>query len=261
MEAVPGVILFTLGFYVVIYVVFQLFFTGLGHYKLPTIYKNGKLGSLFSGDFKFYKNSLKLTWDSFKIIYKSKTWILSNHLGIEQTLYLYYQTEALRLMIVLCVVQVGVMVFSAIFLRVSIKNAFRRYLGLSSHFSLNSWGFNTFNQTIVTLFFTYFCIKMRRITIQLNYEKIKISEKVKDKKRATWHQLRTLEITGGLESDFPGKAISKVIQAIMDKHNVKGKLLSVKAVPSLEKVVLIEKKREDMLESFKLKETRKCGTW
>lgn len=113
MYAVPGVVFFTLGFYVVVLVIFQLLFSGLGHYVFPVIYKDGSLGSIWIEETrKVYKNSLKLIYHVFKVIYTAKTWVLSNHLGIEQSLYLYYQTEGLKLMVVIGGVQFVILIVS-----------------------------------------------------------------------------------------------------------------------------------------------------
>ena len=98
MEAVPGVLLFTLGFYIIMFVIFHFFFARPGYYKLPNQRKDGRLGSVDDDDAIVYRNVFKLIYKSFKLIYKSKTWELANHLGTEQTLYLYYQTESLKMM-------------------------------------------------------------------------------------------------------------------------------------------------------------------
>lgn len=264
MEAVPGVFFFTLGFYVFVLIIFQLLFSGLGHYVLPKRFENGKLGNIWVGPKVVYKNCLKLIYTAFQIIYKTKTWILSNHLGIDQTLYLYYQTEGMKLMIMICLIQVAVLLVSTLFMGVNIKEGFYRFLSLESHYKLNNWGYVTFHAVLMTMIMTLFCIRIRRMIIAENYKKFRTNEKKKDIKRSTWHQLRTLEIKGGIESDFPGNVLKEIIRKIMKKQKISGKLMCIKAVPSLENVVELEKKREDMLTKFKLKKSLKCSwlrTW
>ena len=107
------------------------------------------------------------------------------------------------------------------------------------------------NMTIFTIILTIAIIKIRKKGVFLVRYNLQLNEIEKKKTRSyTWYQMRTLEIKGGLESDFPGHILKKLIRSLIEKEKIKGRLLELKAVPKLNKAVVAQGKIEDLIDNY-----------
>lgn len=245
---------------------FEIFFVRTGLTKFPKTNKYGYYYPLNSGQtFKPYC-SLTLFWDALVSSLWRHPHFMSELIGIEQTLFLYFQKKMIVSFLLFTILQILILLGVSLRFKINLKFAIFKYFGYYNHSSLDSWNLHTFNMITLTVILSYSILKIRQKSVELVFMRL-ANKKMNETSKVshTWYQMRTLQIKGGLKFDFPGTIIKKLITSLMEVEKIKGKLLSLKAVPQLNKAVKAQSRIDDLVENFKPPKERflrgKLQTW
>ncbi len=180
-------------------------------------------------------------------IYFADRTVMVHEIGFEQTYYLMFyrifivHMLLMGILVVFCISAWSTQYTKSVFVLV-------HRMMQAKEFILTDNDFHTFIQSFVTIITTAVILHYRSRLGLHNYSRVQASEKKNVKVRDDhWHQVRTMKVRGIHHNDFRGECFKLLLEKLMEKEGIKGRVERVMVIPDLQPSIEIM----NQIESYK----------
>lgn len=186
----------------------------------------------------------KLWW----YVFKQDIEIMISEIGFEQAYYLVFYRKMIKFMLTATPLILAFVFFCGLYTINDEKVLILRLFSAKEITILNVEVL-TFASCVYTVALTYYLFTLRELSASENLNKVLLTETGKgSQKEDLWYEVRMMEVSGVASSDVKGEYLHRVLEEIMRKQKISGKLIKVTPIPCLDTSLSLIEKIENMRE-------------